>query len=114
VACKDHWVITSPNVDFVPETHLFEEDELRPHADGRFGLVDCFQWLQNYKKEYEYSVCIPHKDSLPTHAVAWYNPTHDDFIIPPGSKFAVGTLQDAKVKEFEQLHHFLHNRHHHL
>ena len=105
-------MITSPNVDFVPEPHLFEEDELRPRANGHFGLVDCFQWPQNYEKEYEYSVCIPHKDSLLTHAVAWYNPTRDDFIIPPGSKFAVGMLRDAKVKEFEQLHHFLRNCHH--
>ena len=85
VACKDHWVITLPNVDFVLEPHLFKGDELCPHANGHFGLVDCFQWPQNYEKEYEYSVCIPRKDSLPTHAVTWYNPTCHDFIIPPGS-----------------------------
>ncbi|KAI6041022.1 hypothetical protein EDC04DRAFT_2989156 [Pisolithus marmoratus] len=37
VACKDHWVITSPNVDFVPEPHIFREEDLQPHADGHFG-----------------------------------------------------------------------------
>ena len=77
---------------FCPGASPFKDDELRPHANGCFGLVDCFQWLQNYEKEYKYLVCIPRKDSLPTHAIAWYNPTRDDFIIPPGSKFAVGML----------------------
>ena len=86
------WVITSPNVTFVPEPHIFEEEDILPRADGRFGLVDCFQWPQLYEKEYDHSVCVPRKGTLPTLDIAWYNLTRDDFIIPAGSKFAVGTL----------------------
>ncbi|KIN95984.1 hypothetical protein M404DRAFT_164493 [Pisolithus tinctorius Marx 270] len=59
VACKDHWVITSPNVDFILELYIFEEVNLCPHADSQFILVDCFQWPQTYEKNYEYAVCIP-------------------------------------------------------
>ena len=44
----------------------------------------------------------------------WYTPTTDDFIIPAGSKFAVGMLQEAKVKAFEELLQHLHNCLHHL
>ncbi|KIM54120.1 hypothetical protein SCLCIDRAFT_137446, partial [Scleroderma citrinum Foug A] len=107
-------VIKSPNVDFVLEPHTFEEEELCPHADGRFGLIDCFQWPQIYEREYDHSVCIPRKDSLPSLAIVWYDPTHDDFIIPTGSKFTVGTLRDTRVKEFEQLYQFLCSHHHPL
>ncbi|KAI6141693.1 hypothetical protein BKA82DRAFT_33703 [Pisolithus tinctorius] len=28
VACKENWVITSPNMDFVEEPYIFEEEEL--------------------------------------------------------------------------------------
>ena len=43
VACQDHWVITSPNVNYVPQAYIFEDEDLHVRADGRFGLVDCFQ-----------------------------------------------------------------------
>ncbi|KIM56400.1 hypothetical protein SCLCIDRAFT_29629 [Scleroderma citrinum Foug A] len=70
VACKDCLVITSPNVDFVLEPHF---EELHPRTNSRFSLIDCFQWPQIYEREYDHSVCIPHKDSLPSLAIAWYD-----------------------------------------
>ena len=103
-------MITSPNVDFVPEPYVFEEEDVRARADSHFGLVDCFQWPQLYDKEYEYSVCIPRKDTVPTLEIAWYNLTRDDFIIPDGSQFAVGMLQDAIIKKFEYLCQLLYGR----
>ena len=78
-------MITTPNVDFVPEPHIFEEEDICVRADGRFGLVDCFQWPQVYHKDYEYVLCIPRQDTVPTLGIAWYNLTRDDFIIPNGS-----------------------------
>ncbi|KIO11967.1 hypothetical protein M404DRAFT_125457, partial [Pisolithus tinctorius Marx 270] len=59
VTCKDCWVIMLPNADFVPEPYIFKEVNLCLHANGQFGLVNCFQWPQTYKKNYEYAVCIP-------------------------------------------------------
>ena len=96
-------MITSPNIDFVPEPLIFEDKDLQPCADGCFGLVDCFQWPQLHDKEYEYSVCIPQKDSVPSLAIAWHDLTRDDFVIPTDSKPVVGMLRDTIVKEFEQL-----------
>ncbi|KAI6111080.1 hypothetical protein F5141DRAFT_1214577 [Pisolithus sp. B1] len=114
VTCKGHWVITSPNIGFVPEPHIFEEEDLQPCADSHFRLVDCFQWPQLHNKDFEYLVCIPQKDSLPSLDIAWYMPTPEDFIIPTGAKFAIGMLQDTLVKQFKQLYQFLHGHHHPL
>ncbi|KAL4068210.1 hypothetical protein V8B97DRAFT_2024851 [Scleroderma yunnanense] len=91
ITCKDIWVITSPNIGFVPEPHIFEDKDLQSCADGHFGL-----------------------DSVPSLAIVWYDLTRDDFVIPTGFKSAVGTLQDARVKEFKQLLQLLCNCHHHL
>ncbi|KAI6118040.1 hypothetical protein F5141DRAFT_1211860 [Pisolithus sp. B1] len=114
VTCKGHWVITSPNIDFDPEPHIFEEEDLQPHADSCFGLVDCFQWPQLHNKDLEYLVCIPRKDSLPSLNIVWYMLTPEDFIIPTSAKFAIGTLRDTLVKQFKQLYQFLCGRHHPL
>ncbi|KAI6141452.1 hypothetical protein BKA82DRAFT_159358, partial [Pisolithus tinctorius] len=95
VACKENWVITSPNMDFVKEPYIFEEEELCCCADGCLGVVDCFQWPQTHEKQYEYSICIPQKHSIPTLQIVWYDPTPSDFVVPTGSQFAVGTLQNA-------------------
>ncbi|KIO02230.1 hypothetical protein M404DRAFT_70291, partial [Pisolithus tinctorius Marx 270] len=103
VACKDRWVITSPNVDFVLELYIFEEVDLCLRADGWFGLVDCFQWPQTYEKNYEYAVCIPRKNTVPTLNIAWFTPTSVDFVLPLGSVYLVGMLEETKVKAFEEL-----------
>ena len=66
---------------FVPEPHINAE-ELRTCADGRFGTADCFQWPQDYAKEYEYAVCIPRQEchKAPDYfSWAWYTPTLEDF-----------------------------------
>ena len=92
VACKENWVITSPIVDYVPEPHIFDDQEHHPRAEGRFCLIHCFQWPQKYERDYAFSICIPRKDSILSLKIAWYTPTDNDFIIPTGSKFTVGTL----------------------
>ncbi|KAI6140278.1 hypothetical protein BKA82DRAFT_29230 [Pisolithus tinctorius] len=114
VACKENWVITSPNMDFVKEPYIFEEEELCCRADGRLGVVDCFQWPQTHEKQYKYSICIPRKHSIPTLQIAWYDPTPSDFVVPTSSQFAVGTLQSAKVAAFEEALQSLRSRHHTL
>ena len=100
-------MITSPSIDFVPEPHIFGDEDLQPHADGCFRLVDCFQWPQLYDRDYQYSVCIPRKDTVPSLAIVWYDLTQGDFIIPTGSKSMVGTLHDTVVKESKHLHQLL-------
>ena len=112
VACQDHWVITSPNVNYIPQAYIFEDEDLHVQADGRFGLVDCFQWPQLYARDYSHSVCIPHKDSLASHAIAWYTPTPDDFVTPVGSSSTIGLLSEPQVNLFDQLFKLLCGWHH--
>ena len=73
-------IITSPNVKYVPQAHIFYDEDLHARADSRFGLVDRFQWPQSYVQDYLHAVCIPRKDTLPTHAIAWYTPTRNNFM----------------------------------
>ena len=103
-----------PNVDYVLEPHIFDDQEHCPHADGHFGLINCFQWPQKYDKDYVFAICIPQKDTVLSPEIVRYTLTADDFIIPTGSKFAVGMLQEAKVKAFEELLQHLRNHLHHL
>ena len=107
-------MITSPNTNYVPESHIFEDEDLRPRADGRFGLVDCFQWPQIYELQHAYAVCIPRQDTLPSLKVVWYTPTSNDFEVLPGSKSAVGTLRQEKITSFEELLQVLRSRGHHI
>ncbi|KIK13607.1 hypothetical protein PISMIDRAFT_32652, partial [Pisolithus microcarpus 441] len=100
-----------------PRATYFEDKELCAGADGRFRLVDCFQWPQSYNKEYDYAVCIPRKERFPfpnpLH-IAWYTLTSADFVIPASSLFAVGQLHESKVKDFEHLFQTLQGHHHSL
>lgn len=91
-------------MDWVPELHNDDSEELRARADGRFGLVDCFQWPQMYCKEFEYAVCIPRKETSSIDLqFAWYTPTTEDFVIQAGTAFAVGTLQSYIVDGIDNL-----------
>src|ERR1700709_900142 len=86
VAVQDNLVITTPNMHFVPEFHHFEEEDLQARADGRFGVVDCFQWPQAYDEVFPHAACIPRKESCPfPHPLhwAWFTPNKDDFIPVP-------------------------------
>jgi len=98
-------------MDWVPEFHNNDSDELRARADGRFGLVDCFQWPQIYSPEFEYAVCVPRKETSPIELqFAWYTPTKDDFDIKPGGAFAVGTLRSHIVDGIDNLFTIARNR----
>ncbi|KAF8134830.1 hypothetical protein EV363DRAFT_1160266, partial [Boletus edulis] len=47
-------------------------EELHVWADGHFSLTDCFQWPQLYVREWEFSVCIPHRENHPfLEALSW-------------------------------------------
>ncbi|KAG1832372.1 hypothetical protein EV424DRAFT_1533542 [Suillus variegatus] len=104
VAYKEPLVITTPNMDWVPEFHHDDSDEVRVRADGGFGVVDCFQWPQIHCKEFEYAVCIPRKDTASIDLqFAWYTPTSEDFVIQTRTVFAVGTLSSHIVDGINNL-----------
>ncbi|OAX32969.1 hypothetical protein K503DRAFT_804770 [Rhizopogon vinicolor AM-OR11-026] len=105
VTVQDNLVITTPNMDFVPEFHHFKDEDLQVRVDGRFSVINCFQWPQGYDQIFPYAACIPHKESFPfPHPLhwVWFTPNQDDFIPIPSDSFPVGTLaQGATYKDPE-------------
>ena len=84
---------------FVPEPHN-DDEELRARSDGRFGVVDCFQWPQLYCQEYRFAVCIRRSERHPSPdplSWAWYRPTLEDFEPLPHTAFLVGKLNQDKA-----------------
>ena len=66
---------------FIPKPHI-DTEKLHTHANGHFGTADCFQWPQDYAKDFEYAVCVPWQEfhQAPDHfSWAWYTPTLEDF-----------------------------------
>ena len=91
-------VITTPNMTFVPEPHV-DAEELRPRADGRFGTADCFQWPQEYAKEFMYAVCIPRREfhqAPDDFSWAWYTPTLEDIDTVPTENDVAGKLKQEQ------------------
>ncbi|EIW74316.1 hypothetical protein CONPUDRAFT_160023 [Coniophora puteana RWD-64-598 SS2] len=83
IAVYKDYIITSPNADFVPEPFIFENEEVKARADGRFGIVDAFQWPQLYSEKFEWAMCIPRKDPFYAHErrwFAWENLRDEDFL----------------------------------
>ncbi|KAG2083553.1 uncharacterized protein F5147DRAFT_782875 [Suillus discolor] len=106
VTVQGNLVITTPNMDFVPQFHHFEEENVQARADGRFGVINCFQWPQAYDNIFCNSVCIPCKELYPfPHPLhwAWFTPNQKDFKAIPGNSFPVGTLASDKVEGLESL-----------
>ncbi|KAG1840801.1 hypothetical protein F4604DRAFT_1939905 [Suillus subluteus] len=106
VAVQGNLVITTPNMHFVPEFHHFDAEVLQARADGRFGVIDCFQWPQAYDDTFCHAACIPRKESFPCpHPLhwAWFTPTPDDLKPIPGNSFPVGTLASDKVDGLQSL-----------
>ncbi|KAG1882378.1 hypothetical protein F4604DRAFT_1577378 [Suillus subluteus] len=106
VAVQGNLVITTPNMDFVPAFHHFEEENVQACADGRFSAIDCFQWPQAYDNVFCNSTCIPRKEAFPSpHPLhwAWFTPTQEDFKPIPGTSFPVGTLASDKVEGLDSL-----------
>ncbi|OAX32639.1 hypothetical protein K503DRAFT_787065 [Rhizopogon vinicolor AM-OR11-026] len=103
IAYQEPLIITTPNMDWIPELHN-NDSELRARGDGHFGLEDCFQWPQKYCKEFEYAVCIPHKETSSIDLqFTWYSPTTDNFITQAGTAFAIGTLHSHIVDGIDNL-----------
>ncbi|KAH7917937.1 hypothetical protein BV22DRAFT_1134992 [Leucogyrophana mollusca] len=95
IAWQDPCIIMSPNMDWVPEAHVSGNEELRACADGQFGDIDCFQWLQLHVLEFQYAICVTRKEAFPhpdEMLWAWWTPTMEDFVAQEGTAFAVVSL----------------------
>ncbi|EIW83376.1 hypothetical protein CONPUDRAFT_152407 [Coniophora puteana RWD-64-598 SS2] len=81
------FIITSPNMEEIYEPFVFEAEEVKVRADGRFGVIDPFQWPQLYSQRFEFAVCIQRKDVFYANEVKWAAWQHlhpDDITKVPG------------------------------
>ncbi|KIM58629.1 hypothetical protein SCLCIDRAFT_127806, partial [Scleroderma citrinum Foug A] len=108
---KDN-IITSLNCNFIPEPFCFKDDCIMPLRDGRFGLVDCFQWPQLHTERYIWSACIPQQVAYrddPIWSILWWNMSRspDEFVLERGSAFEVRRVHKSKFQQLEKVHRCL-------
>lgn len=100
------YIVTSPNVLWIPQHDLHASRPLRAGADGRFGLEDCFQYPQIFSSEHNWAVCIlrrPDTVDLDSHefSLIWWTPTVASFAMERGCTFGdMGHLKKSVVDEF--------------
>lgn len=117
-AVHKSWVVTSPNMNVVPEVQ-WGKAEVRLRKDSRFGQDDFTLWPQWHRDEVPYLACVPRKsfpgapEESKAFAVLWWTPTHENIRLP-GSTLsseigyiygpemdAMATLKSALTKEAE-------------
>ncbi|KAG2054406.1 hypothetical protein BDR06DRAFT_971619 [Suillus hirtellus] len=106
IAMQRNLVIMTSNMHFIPEFCHFDKEILQACTDGRFGIIDCFQWPQAYDNTFCYAACIPQKEAFPSsHPLhwAWFTPTQNDLESIPGNSFPVDTLALDKVEGLQSL-----------
>lgn len=98
-------VITSPNINWVPQPFIFEDELVQARADGRLGTADSFQWPQLYTANYPWAVAIKRNFFLPDEPLAavWYTPSYDDFVRIPNSALPIGSLNPDRLDALARL-----------
>ncbi|KIM53376.1 hypothetical protein SCLCIDRAFT_139130, partial [Scleroderma citrinum Foug A] len=115
LAIHNNQIITSPNCDFIPEPFIFDDAPLEPLRDRRFGIVDCFQWLQLHAEQYIWSACIPwqavYRDD-PVWSLLWWNLSQlpSKFVLERGSTFEVGRVHPMKFQQLEAVYQHIDER----
>ncbi|KAJ3474860.1 hypothetical protein NLI96_g12214 [Meripilus lineatus] len=99
------WVLTSPNVAFVPQPVL-DRIRVEVKSDGRCGIADPIQWPQLFSKVYCHYALILHRPSDPNdpRQPIWWKPTQQDFVPVHASAVSyLGTLAYQPLKRLERL-----------
>lgn len=99
------WVLTSPNVTFVPNPVL-DHIRVEVRSDGRFGLQDPIQWPQLFSRMYSHYPLILRRPADPNdpRQPIWWRPTKQDFIpIHRSAVSCLGTLAAQPRRRLGQL-----------
>ena len=109
LAIHNNQIITLPNCDFIPEPFIFDNTPLKPLHDGRFSVVDCFQWPQLHAEQYIWSACIPQQavyQDDPVWSLLWWNLSRSpsEFVLEQGSTFKVGWVHLMKFQQLEAVY----------
>jgi len=99
----DGLVVTSPNMDWIPDFKLYGQD-LRARKDGRFGMLDFTVWPQMFSPELPHLPFVlrrPDESELQEHPLSflWWNIQLRHFELEPGQLFVglgrlKGTIAD--------------------
>ncbi|KAJ3483972.1 hypothetical protein NLI96_g5943 [Meripilus lineatus] len=106
------WVITSPNMDFVPQPVLGRIQVL-VREDGRYGVEDPIQWPQFFSTKYcHFPLILRHPSDPEDHRrVIWWRPTPRDFIPIHGSVVSsLGTLASVPWDNLANIARLMSNR----
>ena len=79
-------------------------------ADGLYGDDDPMRWPQAYNPTHCHHVCIPRPNSLGSHAIIWWAPSHEDFTPfnhPTSLILGLGKLSASKLAELKSSVSFL-------
>lgn len=103
-ACEQ-WVLTSPNVDFIPEPVL-DRIQVLVRQDGRFGVEDPIQWPQLFSTTWSHYALIQRQPTDPNapHQPIWWKPSRKDFVPIHGSAVSfLGTLDSQPRSRLQAL-----------
>ena len=102
----DKYVITSPNVAYIPQPYV-GLIRVVMRSDFRYGENDPFQWPQPFDEQLPFLCAIRHPyPSDHRYAPIWWTPSRDDFDIVEGSAFtSLGLLKRTAIAPLEHLAH---------
>lgn len=109
------WVVTSPNMDFIPSPPMGLVDVFL-RTDCRYGIVDPVQWPQTFVDDYEYLAAILRTETADTTlSPIWWSPQKDDFELIQGSVIkCLGLLRRTAIQPLSDLVDTLSNTIHRL
>lgn len=81
VALGDKYIVTSPNMNFIPEPPLGRV-VVRVKTDGKFGKEDPLNWPQLFADDPHlvFLSCIPRKSCPTRQSPTWTTPADDDYV----------------------------------
>jgi hypothetical protein len=104
-AVIDGWVITTPNMSFVP-LPPWGKRFVHARADMRFADDDFTLWTQPYDVKYSHLGAVPKKTEDPADplAIMWWTPAVDDFELMIGNReTGLGLITASKRNQIDHL-----------
>lgn len=104
VAYDGKYIITSPNMSFVPEPPA-GRIEVRVKTDGKFGTADPLHWPQLYSDDpkINFMLCIPRDGSSERRSETWTPLNDEDYdVYDIGNVEYLATLKTARLESVDE------------
>ncbi|KAG1847704.1 hypothetical protein F4604DRAFT_1935748 [Suillus subluteus] len=106
-------IFTLPNMTFVPQLYDNPSDIVQARADGKFWVMDPFQWPQMYADAYTWSFTIPQRefhDPSTDLWYAWWSPAFSDDFEPLSPGHVFGKLKSTHCDHLFRLYEWANKR----